>query len=149
MPRRFESMKDAISCDKVWGAASRLWSKRFRMGQPDGSYVPSSERKTYLVNWNILVARGKVINWDSPSSGERRGKSPNRTSSDDRGCGPASSENKLVEVSGKVQHRRWNSGRRKFVEWAGIQSTTGHEKPCGKPGGPPSKAKYYETTDSA
>ena len=30
---------------------------------------------------------------------------------------------------------------------AGIQSTTRHVKPCGKQGGPPSKAKYYETTD--
>ena len=33
-------------------------------------------------------------------------------------------------------------------EMAGIQSTTGHEKPCGKLGGPPSKAKYYLATDS-
>ena len=30
---------------------------------------------------------------------------------------------------------------------AGIQSTTRHEKPSGKQGGPPSKAKYYLTTD--
>ena len=28
------------------------------------------------------------------------------------------------------------------------QSTAGHEKPCGKMGGPPSKAKYYLVTDS-
>jgi hypothetical protein len=27
-------------------------------------------------------------------------------------------------------------------------STTGHEKPCGNPGGPPPKAKYSLTTDS-
>jgi hypothetical protein len=27
-------------------------------------------------------------------------------------------------------------------------STTGHVKPCGNPGGPPPKAKYYLTTDS-
>ncbi len=27
-------------------------------------------------------------------------------------------------------------------------STTGHVKPCGKMGGPPSKAKYYLVTDS-
>ena len=26
----------------------------------------------------------------------------------------------------------------------GILSTTGHEKPCGKPGGPPSKATHLE-----
>ncbi len=28
------------------------------------------------------------------------------------------------------------------------QSTTRHEKPCGKQGGPPPKAKYYLMTDS-
>ena len=30
-----------------------------------------------------------------------------------------------------------------------IQSTTRHEKPCGKSGGPPPKAKYHLVTDSA
>ena len=30
---------------------------------------------------------------------------------------------------------------------AGIQSTAGHVKPCGKPGGPPSNPKYYLMTD--
>ena len=29
-----------------------------------------------------------------------------------------------------------------------IQSTTGHEEPGGKPGGPPPKPKYYLMTDS-
>ena len=32
--------------------------------------------------------------------------------------------------------------------WAGIQSTTGHEESRGKTGGPPPKAKYYSVTDS-
>ena len=31
---------------------------------------------------------------------------------------------------------------------AGIQSTTRHEEPRGKTGGPPPKAKYYLMTDS-
>ena len=31
---------------------------------------------------------------------------------------------------------------------AGTRSTAGHEEPCGKQGGPPSKAKHYWTTDS-
>ncbi len=31
----------------------------------------------------------------------------------------------------------------------GIQSTTGHVKPCGKERGPPRKAKYYLVTDRA
>jgi hypothetical protein len=30
-----------------------------------------------------------------------------------------------------------------------LQSTTRHEKPCGKQGGPPPKAKYSLVTDSA
>ncbi len=30
----------------------------------------------------------------------------------------------------------------------GIPSTTGHEKPCGNPGGPSSKTKYICPTDS-
>ena len=29
-----------------------------------------------------------------------------------------------------------------------IRSTTRHEKPCGKAGGPPPKAKYYSVTES-
>ena len=31
---------------------------------------------------------------------------------------------------------------------ATLPSTTGHEKPCGNPGGPSPKAKYYSATDS-
>ncbi len=32
--------------------------------------------------------------------------------------------------------------------WGNVLSTTGHEKPCGNLGGPPSKAKYSLMTDS-
>ena len=35
--------------------------------------------------------------------------------------------------------------KRKAAGW--IQSTTGHVKPGGKMGGPPSKPKYYPVTD--
>ena len=35
----------------------------------------------------------------------------------------------------------------KRVKSAEIQSTAGHVKPRGKPGGPPSKPKYYLMTD--
>ena len=34
-------------------------------------------------------------------------------------------------------------------DWDWIQSTAGHVKPGGKPGGPPSKPKYYLMTDRA
>ncbi len=37
-----------------------------------------------LGNWNILVPRGKEIEWDSVSSGERKRNRPNRST--DRGC---------------------------------------------------------------
>ena len=36
MPRRSESKKDAVSCEKTWGAARRHRSMYIRMGQPDG-----------------------------------------------------------------------------------------------------------------
>ena len=42
MPRRQESKKDAVNCEKLRGAASRLRSGDIRMGQPGGSHVPPS-----------------------------------------------------------------------------------------------------------
>jgi transposase len=38
--------------------------------------------------------------------------------------------------------------KKTLTRWAKVLSTTGLEKPCGNPGGPPSKAKYYLMTDS-
>ena len=40
-------------------------------------------------------------------------------------------------------------GERAEARWVCFLSTMGHEKPCGKLGGPPSKAKYGLMTDSA
>jgi hypothetical protein len=34
MPWHAQAMKDVIRCDKPWGAANKLWSVDFRMGQP-------------------------------------------------------------------------------------------------------------------
>lgn len=48
-------------------------------------------------------------------------------------------ESLTIESKSLVSERR----NRKVL----IQSTTGHEKPCGKKGGPPPKAKYYLVTD--
>ena len=50
MPWRQESKKDAISCEKLWGAANRHRSTDIRMGQPTGCNGPVSERKTDLLN---------------------------------------------------------------------------------------------------
>ena len=79
MPRLSEAMKDVISCDKSWGGANNLWSRNFRMGQPNilKRYYPT-KLEANAGNWNILVPAGKENNNDSPSSGERTGKSPNQ-----------------------------------------------------------------------
>ena len=55
-------------------------------------------------------------------------------------------------VSGTVWEVRPERVKAPYTKTIGssrIQSTAGHEKPCGKWEGPPSKAKYYLVTDSA
>ncbi len=42
MPRCQKAMKDVVSCDKPRGAANRLRSGDFRMGQPAASNVAVS-----------------------------------------------------------------------------------------------------------
>ena len=78
MPWLSEAMKDVISCDKLWGGANDLWSRDFRMGQPDILKVYHHICGANAGNWNILVPVGKENNNDSPSSGERTGISPNQ-----------------------------------------------------------------------
>ena len=39
MPWHQEPMKDVVSCDKPWGAASRHRTMDFRMGKPGQSHV--------------------------------------------------------------------------------------------------------------
>jgi hypothetical protein len=65
-----------------------------------------------------------------------------------RGCGMAKREWKssrtvlekpTEECESHVSERRKLQGH--------LQSTTGHEEPCGKPGGPSPKTKYYLVTD--
>ena len=41
MPRPEEAMKDVLGCDKPGGAAKKLWSLDFRMGQPGMARVMS------------------------------------------------------------------------------------------------------------
>ena len=61
MPWLTEAMKDVISCDKPWVGANNLWSKDFRMGQPNRLktcyHYSSSEANEG--NWNILVPLGR------------------------------------------------------------------------------------------
>ena len=49
----------------------------------------------------------------------------------------------------EVRPKRVKVSYMKAIGSSRIQSTTRHEKPCGKSEGPPSKAKYYLVTDSA
>ena len=46
MPRLVEAMKDVLGCEKPRGAAKKLWSVDFRMGQPGMARVmsPCGER---------------------------------------------------------------------------------------------------------
>ena len=83
MPWHQSAMKDVISCDKLRGGAHNLWSGDFRMGKPGPvcgiiRHWIHRCREVNGANWNILVASGKEINRDSPSSGERTGTSLNR-----------------------------------------------------------------------
>ena len=64
----------------------------------------NKEERANLVNWNILVTRGKESKSDSLSSGERKGTSPVIT---------LELQNfMIVEVCGKAHHRRWESCKR-------------------------------------
>ena len=109
MPRLLQAMKDVISCDKLWGGANILWSIDFRMGQP-GSLKDChpAVQEANAGNWNILVPVGKENNNDSPSSGERTGKSPNHPCYGMRGVvGPQCSmkfREKNVLESSAIEH---------------------------------------------
>ncbi len=77
-------MKDVVSCDKSRGAANRLWSGNFRMGEPIlrnvrifRSEIKNRGEKRNRENWNISVTRGREKDIYSPSSGERTGNSLN------------------------------------------------------------------------
>ena len=58
-----------------------------------------------------------------------------------------------LDDSGKPLGRATGEGESPVDEiiealWRQLLSTVGHEKSCGKQGGPPSKAKYEIATDS-
>jgi len=70
-------MKDVASCDKPGVGARDLWSRDVRMRILCLHTPLQWWRRSNRRNWSILVRRGKEINWDFPSSGERKGNSPN------------------------------------------------------------------------
>jgi hypothetical protein len=54
----------------------------------------------------------------------------------------------LIDMERSAVERKSRVGEMGTPPWTGVPSTTGHEEPCGNPGGPSPKAKYYLTTDS-
>ena len=58
------------------------------------------------MNRNILVTGGKESKNDFQSSGERKGKSPNRLSTDERGLGQREGKPVLVEGGRKAAPKR-------------------------------------------
>ena len=84
MPRRQPPKKDAASCEKPRGAASKLRSVDIRMGEPvqGNAWTPYDE--------SIVIQEGtrgtetskypeeEKTKRDFPSSGERTGKRPNQ-----------------------------------------------------------------------
>ena len=42
MPWHYKTMKDATTCEKLWGAGSKQWTRDIRMGEPGTSNVVSS-----------------------------------------------------------------------------------------------------------
>jgi hypothetical protein len=81
MPGLRKAKKDVISCDKLRGSANTNRSADFRMGQPGmrRSYHPflrnGGERGELK---HLSTCRKRKQTSDSPSSGERKGSSPNR-----------------------------------------------------------------------
>ena len=76
------------------------------------SWIHKEERAN-LVNWNILVTRGKESKSDSLSSGERNGISLNSIFLE--GCGAAKMKCKVLGEAGGIPcQRRWKSCNRKY-----------------------------------
>jgi hypothetical protein len=119
MPWRREAMKDVASCDKPRGAANRLRSGDFRMGQPLQRQVWRSpaefigrEKQTRGSEPSQYPEEKKAIR-DSVSSGERKRNSPNLEGFGSRGVVGRSTaqarkltRTRLVEGHWKVPPKR-------------------------------------------
>ena len=80
------------------------------------SWIHKEERAN-LVNWNILVTRGKESKSDSLSSGERNGTSLNSIIIVE-GCGAMLIQLKVLdEAAGMLHHSRWKSCNRKQIHF--------------------------------
>ena len=104
MPRRQEAKKDVVSCDKLGGAAHKRYIPRF----PNGTtcYVEdiTLEREPTRRTETSKYPEEKKINNDSPSSGERTGKSPNLRGVLLGGCRTVFRKSHQEESFGKRSH---------------------------------------------
>ena len=106
MPRHGPATKDVASCEKLRGAASKLRSGDVRMGKPGGGDAPPSREGGQPGELKHLSTRRKRNQMrDSLSSGERKGKSPNRVGLSPRGV--AGLQHKGPE---SIAERAWNGG---------------------------------------
>jgi hypothetical protein len=62
--------------------------------------------------------------------------------------GSQKSDEYLNELEGSTIEGESPVGKIHQTSWIDLPSTAGHVEPCGNPGGPSPKAKYYLVTDS-
>jgi hypothetical protein len=105
MPRRQEAMKDVVSCDKLRGAAHEHYIRRFPNGTTRYVEDIALEREPTRRTETSKYPEEKKITNDSPSSGERTGKSPNQGGVPPWGCRTAFRKHYQTESSGKLNHR--------------------------------------------
>ena len=105
MPRRQEAKKDVVSCDKLRGAAHEHYIRRFPNGTTRYVEDISLEREPTRRTETSKYPEEKKITNDSPSSGERTGKSPNRGGVPPRGCRTVFRNTHQIESSGKWSQR--------------------------------------------
>ena len=151
MPRLQKAMKDVVSCEKPRRAANRLRPGDVRMGQPGGLKARhrryAGRTRGTETSQYPQEEKEKI---DSPSSGERKGKSPNRARRGASGVvGPAT---ELCPRNRNVLERAAAAGDsplRATWAWRGrCLSMAGHVQSCQNPRGPSRKAKYSLKTDS-
>jgi hypothetical protein len=106
MPGRQEAKKDVVSCDKLRGAAHERYIRRFPNGTTRYVEDIAPEREPTRRTETSKYPEEKKITNDSPSSGERTGKSPNRGSVLPRGCRTAFRKHYQTEPSGKLDNIR-------------------------------------------
>ena len=98
-------MKDVVSCDKLRGDANDRYIRRFPNGTTQYIEDVLSERRPTQGTETSKYLQEKKITNDSPSSGERTGKSLNLNGVPVEGCRTAFRNHHQAKHSGKFGHR--------------------------------------------